>query len=191
LGELFRANGERLLGEPWTGMRVYKNLERADKLGLKAPLLEQTWKQASEKLDDELARAVKIKREVDAHFEKHPGEDGIEAVANRRKMSSDDVTAAVELVAWVEEDQKQQLAKECGPKPACGGLDGGCQGGESAFKDDVEVSGCTAPRLVDGKCWVVVCDVKAERTGMDLGRYELNYKAVQGVPMPVAAERLR
>ena len=81
-------------------------------------------------------------------------------------------------------------AVDCGPKPACGGFDGGCAGDESIFEDDVEVSNCTDPKLVEGLCWVTVCDVELEDSGVSLGSYALNYQAVSGVPIPVAATKL-
>jgi hypothetical protein len=83
--------------------------------------------------------------------------------------------------------RRAALEAKCGPKPKCGGWDGGCQGDETIFKSDVEVSNCSEPKLVPGKCWVVTCDVTYEKLGVYAGRYELSYQAFDGVPLPVTA----
>jgi hypothetical protein len=86
--------------------------------------------------------------------------------------------------------RRAALEAKCGPKPTCGGWDGGCAGDETIFKSDVEVSNCSEPKLVPGKCWVVTCDVVYEKIGVYAGRYELSYQAFDGVPLPVTARRV-
>ena len=83
--------------------------------------------------------------------------------------------------------RRSAFEAKCGPKPKCGGWDGGCQGDETIFKSDVEVSNCSKPELIPGKCWVVTCDVMNEKLGVYAGRYELSYQAFDGVPLPVTA----
>lgn len=189
--EFFRTNAERLMGQDWTIIRVATNLDRATALAPQLATLGETRKRATERGIKELAAAREIKATYDKLFVKDPSKDTYELVAKQHKMTEEDVMAAIEVAAVEEQAESEKraakLKAECGRKPSCGGLDGGCQRDESVFKNAVEVSNCTKPRLVEGRCWVVRCDVTNERTGRPAGQYELTYKAVQGVPMPVTA----
>lgn len=192
LAQFFRQNAERLIGESWTTTRLAANVGRATTLAPDLPGLGETRQRVTDKGASEVVEAAEIKAHYDKLFAKDPSKDVYELVAKRREMTKDDVLAAVELAGVTEQQRSQKLATEveaeCGPKPSCGGLDGGCQGDESAFKNPVEVSNCTTPRLVEGQCWVVRCEVNDERSGRALGQYELAYKAVDGVPMPISAD---
>ena len=189
LAGAFKALADKLLAMKWKSARAIACLERAAALASDLPGLAEARRNADAKLAEEEAAATKIKAEVDAELDKHPDKDGVATIAKRRKTTREDVSAAIDVAAAVEEKRAAAYATECGRKPSCGGVDGGCAGDESVFTEDVEVSNCSQPSLVADRCWVTTCDVFVERSGAG-ARFELEYRATDGVPMPTSATRV-